>query len=626
MQKTEIPISHQFPYQSMTIHERKRVLPKRNVCSLYPAEKWDDALETGNGRQRLTLLGDPYNETMAFTQEALYEPAWKNTPEPPDFTEVLPTIRKLLKENKFAEAAELAESTRLSDENYAPWSKEENIYPIRPLSHHHAFHLNISQPGQGDTRNYLRWLDMMTGCVTVQWENDLGTFKRESIVSYQNDTNVIRFTSDSVFGVDVELNVLSPKHHFINEYDVGLKDPDKCTQNFYLNNDLMVLEMAYCPEYGRKGYCSVLRLIPHGGTVEKTETGMKIKAAESVLLLVKTVKYERNFTFGCSKDLIREMQEFSETFDFIIRTNYKYLGERMNRSRIQLGNADDFALSSEELICRTHSAEELDPTLLEKLYDMGRFFMITDTGEIPPFWGQHNINTNLQVCAGNNTGLFEEMDVYYRYYETKFDDFRTNAKKLFGARGLLASVHCDYDSGLYYHFSKQYPHYCWTGCLGWIYNELWGYYLISGDLNFLSNRIVPALKEIALFFEDYACDRDSTGHSIFYPSFSPENPTPNYATSDGVYATSINSVMDIMICREVLDNLMYACSILGIEKENIAHWQQQRDLLPAYYWMKKADSKNGHGLLFKKIIIIAMFHTTTISGRGIMLLGRNSHI
>lgn len=224
--------------------------------------------------------------------------------------------------------------------------------------------------------------------------------------------------------------------------------------------------------------------------------------------------------------------------------------------------------------------------LMDKLYDMGRFYLISDSGELPPMWGQHNINTNLQVCAGNSTGLLEEMDVYFRYYETKFDDFRTNAKLLFNARGLLASVHCNFDSGLYYHFSRTYPHYCWTGCLGWIYNELWGYWLVTGDRKFLRDRLVPALKEIALFFEDYACDRGPDGKVIFYPSFSPENPTPNpdygTVTCKNINPTRINSVMDIAICGEVIDNLISACQTLGIETENIPHWQEQRASLPTY--------------------------------------------
>ncbi len=73
--------------------------------------------------------------------------------------------------------------------------------------------------------------------------------------------------------------------------------------------------------------------------------------------------------------------------------------------------------------------------------------MIADTGDDPPSLFQHNINTNLQVCAGNMTGLPEVMDTYFRFYETKFDDFRLNAKRFFGCRGVLGNVHCDYNSG-----------------------------------------------------------------------------------------------------------------------------------------------------------------------------------
>jgi len=48
----------------------------------------------------------------------------------------------------------------------------------------------------------------------------------------------------------------------------------------------------------------------------------------------------------------------------------------------------------------------------------------------------------------------------------------------------------------------------------------------------------------------------------------------------GAYATSVNSVMDIMICREVLDNLIDGCNELGIEQEMIKHWEDQRESLP----------------------------------------------
>ncbi len=585
-QKIEIPVPHQFPYQPMPLAERKRILPGRNVCSLYPAAQNGDALTTGNGRQRISVEGDPYCELVVFSQELLYEPLWAKTPQPPDFTGIMPKVRKLLLENKFEEAGELAERTRLNDPNYAPFKEqqEQSIYPIGSPHCHNAFELEILQPGQQGTKNYLRFLDMLTGCITVMWENALGAFKREAVVAWRGDMQVIRLSGPSK-GIDAELRVISPleraRRSGGERMRMGvLQAPEKCTERISADGDLLILETAYCPEYGRKGCVSVLRLVCQGGRVERTGEGFHIQGADSVTLLAKTARCEKDFSFGNAQELVSTVQDFSADFEEILAGNRACLGERMERSEICLGDAEDYALSSEELLLRTHTEKELDPMMLNKLYDMGRFYQITDTGELPPFYGQHNINTNLQVCAGNNTGLFDEMDVYFRYYETKFEDFRTNARKLFGARGLLASVHCDYDSGLYYHFSKAYPHYCWTGCLGWIYNEFWGYYLVTGDEKFLAERVVPALEEIALFYEDYACDRDAEGHSIFYPSFSPENPTPVFAGATTTYATRINSMMDIMICREVLDNLMYACKLLGIRQDNMSRWQRQREELP----------------------------------------------
>jgi hypothetical protein len=50
--------------------------------------------------------------------------------------------------------------------------------------------------------------------------------------------------------------------------------------------------------------------------------------------------------------------------------------------------------------------------------------------------------------------------------------------------------------------------------------------------------VIPVLKEIALFYEDYACDKGPDGRVLFYPSFSPEDITPfSYYMPTDVYAT-----------------------------------------------------------------------------------------
>jgi alpha-L-fucosidase 2 len=573
----------EYPYPFIPADARRAILPERNVCSIAPADEQSDYFYTGNGSHKADVSGRPYSDECVISQELLYEPLWKETPLPPDLRPILPQVRKLLLEGKPGEAEALVDQAQIDAgfEKYMNFGAK-SVMPS-PIGHlHDALYLTYKQPDAGGTKNYLRWLDLLSGKITSHWENARGVFETATLPAYDGDLIIQRLTAPKG-QLDVDVIVKIPGGTGLWGWPVL----PGSTHTLDKRPDLFTLSMAYNPEFGPRGYVAVVRFVRTGGKTEVTENGIRVSGADSLIVMTKAVSfYDGDFAFGCEKPIAEALLKVNPDFDAMLQVNRDYFTTRMSRSRLYLGKPEDYVLSGEELLERAKYAEELDPMLMDKLYDMGRFFLISDTGKLPPMWGQHNINTNLQVCAGNSTGLLEEMDVYFRYYETKFDDFRTNAKLLFGARGLLASVHCNVDSGLYYHFSRTYPHYCWTGCLGWIYNELWGYWLVTGDREFLRTRLVPALKEIALFYKDYACDRGPDGKVIFYPSFSPENPTPNpdytTVTCQNINPTRINSVMDIAICGEVLDNLITACRTLGIEEVNIAGWQEQRASLPTY--------------------------------------------
>lgn len=566
----------------MSIEERKKLLPKRNACCISPAKERSDYLYTGNGSHRLDISGDPEVEQIIVTQELLFEPQWKDTPQPADLRPYLSDIRKYILQGK----PELADKLVDKAQREAGMDKYMNldakiVYPAGSPRVHKAFSLKCERQNASAPMNYLRFLDMLTGKVTTHWETSEGTFENEVFAAYEGDLVAIRFTApQKALNLNIQLELPGGLGMFGQPTMVNSK------HTLQISKDCAVLSWAYNPEYGNKGYVTVFRFVLSGGELSTHETGICIQNADNFTIYAKAIRIEKDFVFGCEEVYLKEFTDQELNFEQLHKKNREYLGSRMERSQIALGEPEDYVLSGEELLRRSHELPHFDGTLMNKLYDMGRFYQIIDTGKIPPMWGQHNINTNLQVCAGNNTGLFDEMDVYFKYYESKYEDFRTNAKLLFNARGFLASVHCDYNSGLYYHFSRTYPHYCWTGCLGWIFNEFWGYYLCTGDKDFLRNRIVPGLKEIALFFEDYACDRDKDGKVIFYPSFSPEDPTPNpgyeTVTCKDLNPTRINSVMDIAICREVLTNLLEACKILDIEQDNIEHWQKQLIDLPNY--------------------------------------------
>ena len=568
-------------YPCMPIDLRKTLLPERNVCSAYPAYESADFMYTGNGSNRIDIAGRPYDDEITVTQELLYAPLWEKTPLPPDLSPHITEIRRHILAGEPDKADEIIEKAQRE----AGYDKLMNmdrsiVYPIESPRVHKAFTLRCVQPRAQRTFNYLRWLDMRSGKIRVHWENECGEYETDAIAAFSGDFTAFRFRGPKG-GLNAELTLSLPGLGMFGGAALAGSE-----HILHRSETEFVLAWKYDPKRGSKGYVALLRFLHIGGCLVLTEGGIRLENGDSLTVLAKVVKIEQGFAFGCEKSIAEAFSEISTTIESIKAENLNILGEKLDRSKLTLGTSDDLYLSGEELLEKCHGETSLYPMMMDKLYDMGRFYQIIDTGAIPPMWGQHNINTNLQVCAGNNTGLFEEMDVYFRYYESKFDDFRINAQRLFGARGLLASVHCDPDSGLFYHFSKTYPHYCWTGCLGWIYNEFWGYYLCTGDNTFLRERIVPALKEIALFFEDYACEMDEDGQCIFVPSFSPEDPTPNpdymTVTCNDLHATRINSVMDIAICREVLQNLITACDTLDIEQDSLPRWCAQLDRLPVY--------------------------------------------
>lgn len=580
-------------YHPMDIEKRRSLLPYKNVCSLYPAKADEDVLVTANGRQRLDIIGDPYHERVIYRRERIMDMRWKDTPEPPDVAYAIPEARKFLRQGKFEEAAKIMDKAT-KDAGYDKWIDSRPFGVEFPRLHprlHSVIELLTEIEEGKNPHNYLRYLDMMTGEAVVRCDDDKGGILRRTFVSFDKEAAVQEIRRQNGDPFDISMRFVAPggydlPDHFDQFVLVTYNDMYKIEgSDVHINTTpaSCTVSLAYDPQFGERGYCccSVIRT---DGKAECREGGyITIRDAGSVTIISRTVKYEENYRHEFADSVLEDVKKITDTYEDMLEANRVYIEPLMERSSVNLeGN---WAMAAEELLNEQHSERELSPMLLEKLYDMGRFFLITDTGDDPPSLFQHNINTNLQVCSGNMTGLPEMMDVYFRFYEDKFDDFRLNAKRFYGARGVLGNIHCDYNSGKFYQFSIVYPHYCWTACLGWIYNEFWGHYLVSGDKEFLRERVVPGLKEIALFYEDYLSDEDENGKVLFYPSYSPEDPSMNdyhVPFPKDVYAMNVNSLMDVMVCREVLDNLMEACEILGLDEPELPKWKELRSKLPDF--------------------------------------------
>jgi len=84
--------------------------------------------------------------------------------------------------------------------------------------------------------------------------------------------------------------------------------------------------------------------------------------------------------------------------------------------------------------------------------------------------------------------------------ESLAPDFRVNAKNIFGMRGTHYSLCPQQNVGVSFHYSyaestgEIWPHPFWLSAGGWCVRPFWDHYLVTGDVEFLRNRIIPAYK------------------------------------------------------------------------------------------------------------------------------------
>ncbi|MHC5057642.1 MAG: glycosyl hydrolase family 95 catalytic domain-containing protein [Planctomycetota bacterium] len=196
-----------------------------------------------------------------------------------------------------------------------------------------------------------------------------------------------------------------------------------------------------------------------------------------------------------------------------------------------------------------------------------------------PAWdGRYNFdaNINLAISGASAGDLPEVMDAYAGYIERSMADWSENARRLFGCRGVLPDLCQGWRHGV---AVMLYP---WVGGAGWLASYLYDHYLHTRDREFLAQRVVPLLKQVALFYEDFLAGTEGAdGRVVFYPSVSPEN---SPVTDDPSQASSVvpNATCDIAICREALTNLLAACRELGIEAESADRWEALLAKLPEY--------------------------------------------
>jgi alpha-L-fucosidase 2 len=98
------------------------------------------------------------------------------------------------------------------------------------------------------------------------------------------------------------------------------------------------------------------------------------------------------------------------------------------------------------------------------------------------------------------------------------------------------------------------------------------YVAATGDEDFLGERVLPALTELAAFYEDFLRRTDGDGRVILAPSYSPEN------APGGRCPLAVNATMDIAAARHALT----AAAAATADADSARRWRALAARLPPY--------------------------------------------
>jgi alpha-L-fucosidase 2 len=593
-------VGRSYPISPIPLAERARqkIVPLRGFCSIAPGKLVSEALTSGNGVMNIELMGDPYSERILFHHESLLMP-WKKPLQAPNIAYIFTQVRQLALDGKTREATALA----LQHMNESPIKQDTEPHLTVP-----AFLMKLDLPSTASVRNYLRTVNFENSEIKVIWTDDHGDWVRQTFTSRPDNVVVQRLNSPAGKTLNVRISMeKSAEWSMVSGMDwgarrgIGSTDPDmkafvqlasdqkklapKGVEAGDVHQDSNGQHLIYkCrldPSVDNSGYAGITKVVRNGGSSKMDGSTLVIENASSVLLLTR-IEHFPDYSEDHVGALKQAVEELTADYRVLLERHQKGQSENLNRVTVDFGGATQYAMSSEELLSDQHSRPDFSPALLEKIFDMGRHWFILNSGRYPGIAAGINSTINLQTAGAVQGDLQEGMEAYFKWMEEIAPDCRNNARNIFGLRGTSYPLFPDKGLGVNFYYTPGseigvWPY--WISAGGWCMRQFWDHYLVTGDLEFLRNRVLPAYKELAQFYEDYLTVTDKDGNYIFVPSISPEN-TPRSTDPSG--PTLINATMDIAVCREVLTNLIQVSEILGTEADSVIKWKTMLAKMPPY--------------------------------------------
>jgi hypothetical protein len=547
-----------------------------------PAGCWEDAFPVGNGRHGALAPGQPGAERVIVTHSRLTWPDVPDVPDgPPDLAGRLEEVRDLLLAGKSQQAL-----ARFGGD----WPQQH------PRPFHPAFAVCLAEdmPNGRLPSGYRRTLSYRAGVAVTRWPGR----RTGCFASRVRDVVVLHARGDGARDTMVTVDPWLPGA------PSGLRVTTELRQ--LADSDVaIVITVEYPrPANGKEagqgeagglgGYAGAVRVTFPGATATPQWHGVRVVGCCELTLLTRVEPFggaaagEAVGNEAARDRALAAVSAVPSEPRFLLAEHARAHAAAFGDVALDLGvSAAERRLPVRKLLERQAAFPDAPlPALLEKLFDSGRYLLLSASGPLPPrlagIWqGDWNpawsgaittdANLGLQLAGAVVTDVPAAVDAVANLIAGQLDDWRVNARRLFGARGILAPAHTDGIRGRTTHFEPRWPLHTWTAAADWLLVPLLDEALARGGAGHAIAR--GALLEIAAFYEDFLARRDAYGQVIFAPSYSPEN------APDGWAPIALNATMDIAAARHALRAATRACDA---KHPAAGKWAELLGRLPEY--------------------------------------------
>jgi alpha-L-fucosidase 2 len=561
-----------------------------------PAACWQDAFPVGNGRHGALVAVAPGGGSVIVTHHHLAWPDAPAPPGPPDLAGRLGRVRDLLLAGESWRAAELFTGD---------WPRHH------PRPFHPAFAVRLEdEPGPaphlpaGDAvpASYRRALHYRTGIAVTRWpgrRHACYVSRVRDLVVQHASVGGAGGTGGALLDISVSVNSRLPGA------PEGLRVSTRALAR--APGDALLVTTVRYPRPGAGGYVGITRVVAGPGGHVIVSDGVRVAGCRELTVTTRVEAFSDTAGLAVARGRGLSAVTAAPARDprLLAAEHARAHAAAFGDVRLDLGvPAAERALSTGDLLARqARQPGRPLPALLEKLFDSGRYLLLSASGLLPPrltglwqgdwhpAWSAaitSDANLGLQLAGAVTADVPAAVMAVADHVRDMLADWQQNARQIFGTRGIVAPAHSDGRSGWCTHFEPAYPLQMWTAAADWLLVPLTDAAAAWDDREFLRDRAWPALRELATFYEDFLTPVDGYGHVVFAPSYSPEN------QPDGWSPAAVNATMDIAAARHALTAAADAAgladpastagpaSAAGPGHEAARRWRDLADRLPPY--------------------------------------------